>query len=125
MQKRTIMGDDGGVQHVFEYGDTDEIPYSRVEIRHQPDNPEILTVHAHEDDSIVFQDAFKVRDLSFDPISVMGRGESKKLLGTSPVDDHVKTDRLDETEVPREINTVFNSLGMTIVPQGEWWLDGN
>jgi len=97
-----------------------------VVIRHTPDDAERMTCHCYnEDGNAIWQHAFERREMTFDPISILGRGESTRLLGTSPTEEYVGPgDVTERSEVPETVQTLFNALGMTIVPRGEWWLNG-
>jgi hypothetical protein len=118
VQRHTTVDDDGALSHILEYED-DTFEYDAVEIRHDPNNDDIIQCRGYKGDEVVYQNAFKIRDLSFEPISAIGRGESEKLLGTSP-----QSDTTDDDGVPDDINVAFNAIGMAVVPEGRWWIDG-
>jgi hypothetical protein len=73
--------------------------------------------------------ALETRTLSFNPVSLLDRGESERLLGVSPTasDDNDTDDSTDpvterETLSPA-IKAACESLGFTIVPRGKEWID--
>lgn len=116
IQKRSFTGDDGAVHHVLNYEDVD-VEYDTIEIRLTPDDNSLMQVVGYKRDEVVYQNSFRQRRLTFDPVSVIGRGESNQLAGTSPADD------TSEDGVPEEVEIAFNAIGMAVVPDGEWWLN--
>jgi hypothetical protein len=109
---RSRYDDDGSLVRIVDY-DAGESPYDRVIIR-IPTDQEIIAVQGFEGDEQTYQDAFEIRDLSFDPISLLGRGETDRLTGTS-TDDH--------ESVPTDVSVALNGMGFTVVPSGREWLD--
>lgn len=144
---RTGVRDDGSVWHkidfVREADDVDESAPTSTEdyicdeiiVQQYPDSPERLVCACYDSDECVWQGVFEARELTFDPISLLGRGESRRLLGVEASEDEppamaadsVGVGTLDEQaragNPPVQVRTALQSLGMTVVPQGTWWLD--
>jgi len=110
---RTTVDSDGGVRHILEYNGG--IEYDKVTVRFSPDDTEPITCTCLKDGEVVYQNAFETRAVSFAPISVIGRGESDRLQGVSS--------NMTSGDVPADVTTAFQTLGFTVVPQGEWWID--
>lgn len=116
MQTHSRYDNNGAYVRIIEYDDEDDADaFDRIVVRVPKDNPNRLACTAYEGEEAVWQTSFENRSLSFDPISLMGRGESEKLQGTSPVSKPYES-------VPRDVMVAMNGLGLTVVPQGEWWL---
>jgi hypothetical protein len=129
----------------IEYEDADR-EYDTVVVRLPPD-ADVFTVEAYregsspsqtdsqfsessettregdEADELVYEQSFEMRDLSFDPISVIGRGETSKLTGTSPTQPSVNDEPNGDEDIPNDVETALNALGLAVVPNGEWWLN--
>ncbi len=116
VDKRSVVESDGALRHVLSYESSGEV--TNIEIRHDPNDDSLMQVTAYNDDDVIYQNVFEMRDLSFDPISAIGRGETDKLTGMS------STGNGDDDTIPEEVALAFNSIGMAVVPQGRWWLDG-
>jgi len=111
--KRSYVDDDGSLVHIISFAN--DSTYDRIEIRHDPDDETKLYVRGYEGETTAFTQGFERRELSFDPISAIGRGETDNLEGVS------ETSSIDE--LPSDISAALNSIGMAPVPQGEWWLN--
>jgi len=109
-------------------------PFDTVLVRFDPDRENIFTVRATDDGETVYTNAFEVRELSFDPISVLGMGERERLTGVSENTPSVGGDRRrgdggthgqpdgGDDHLPDALVTALNSLGFAAVPQGDDWL---
>jgi hypothetical protein len=65
-----------------------------------------------------------MRELSFDPVSVIGRGESERLAGTSAsTEPYNTTGETGYEGVPDPVHMALNSIGLAVVPNGEEWLN--
>jgi len=105
----------GAVSRVFDF--TDQHPYDRVVIRFDPDDdiPHQLRIYeSRSDDEPTETMAFQNRSVSFDPISVIGKGNTERLHGITPTIDNYD-------DVPGDIHDLWKSLGFAIVPEGEGW----
>lgn len=100
--------------------------YERVVCEYPVDNPEIFIVRGYKpndnEDNPSYRDVFEMRELSFKPISIAGLGERERLTGVSSTGSEDNMGAYDE--MPRDILLSLNSLGFTVVPRGEGWLDG-
>jgi hypothetical protein len=104
-------------------GENEESPTSgiaRVVIRVFPDDEDQFAVYAYDDEGeIVYEDVFAQRELSFDPVSPLGRGASSRLQG---VTGNSTADGVDG--LPSRVQTGLNAIGFAPVPHGTDWLDG-
>lgn len=114
IDKRTVMDDDGAERHVFDYKGESRVAYDMVIFKNDPDDDSLIHCVAYKGEDIAYQTTFKQREMSFDPISSIGRGQTTEMWGVSDQQD---------AEVPRDIAIGLNVLGFAPVPSGEWWLD--
>lgn len=116
----TTTRSDGSVEHRVTPSDSE---FDTVLIRHSPDEPETFNVTCYVDDEVVEQFTFQTRQMSFKPLSLLGRGTSETLQGVSTTDD---TDDpiAHRDEIPATVRVAFESMGLTVVPRGTEWLDG-
>lgn len=132
LKKQTGVADSGALQHNFEFtDDAHDIDNIEIDIDVGDGDDQLIRCVAYSDSDVVYRNAFKPRDIQFDPISILGRGESSSLLGVSPNevgytgqgggDD---ADPICGNDIPRDVQIAFNSIGLSVVPQGTWWLDG-
>lgn len=116
-EQQSTYGEDGAYVRVVEYSDDerDDVGLDSVVVRIPPtdDESQLIAVEAFQGDESVYRETFELRDLSFDPISIIGRGETSSVTGISNSDD----------DVPEGVSTALNGLGMAVVPSGEWWLN--
>jgi len=78
----STVTEDGNELRIFECDDeaVDEV---RMVLSPSEDT---FSVAAMKDDETVYQNSFAMRELSFDPVSVLGRGQSDRLGGVSASD---------------------------------------
>jgi len=116
VDKRSTYDDDGGYLEILSYEGVDS-EFDRVVIRVPPVGDDMFTCHCYAAgaDDPTYEAAFEMRDLSFDPISVLGRGQSDRLGGVSSTGGY--------EDVPRDTMTALNAIGLAVVPQGRGWLD--
>lgn len=117
VDKWSTYDDDGGYLRGIEYEEGDS-QFDSVVVRVPPEEDDMFTVHCFQgdEDEPSYENAFEMRDLSFDPISVLGRGESEHIGGVS-------ASNADYEGVPRDAMKALNAIGLAVVPQGRWWLD--
>jgi len=115
LDSRSLVDDDGRLQHTFEY----DQPYDGVDsvvLTFSAEDDAHIVCRAYDGEEDVYQTSFQRRALSFDPISVIGRGETERLEGVTAGDG-------DEREaVPEAVQVACNAVGFSVVPSGEWWL---
>lgn len=112
LTKRSEVDEHGAPRYILEY-DSDSMEFDQIVIQFDPDDEQRLYCRCYDEEDEAFTGAFVRRNLSFDPISYIGRGEASRLDGVEAVED----DRL-----PDDVMTAMQSIGMTVVPTGEWWL---
>lgn len=116
LRKQSYVDDDGFTHDVLQYDD--DVEFDSVDIHYDPKHDDRIVVTAYDEDGEeVYQNTFERRELSFDPITAIGRGETNRLEGTTPASD-------DANNVPDDIQLALNAVGMTAVPEGTEWLDG-
>lgn len=118
IHKRSTVDSDGAYCRILEYegGEHGDWPVDSVVVRVPPESDDTFTLHAYEDNEVVYEELFEIRDLAFDPVTALGRGETNTLTGLSPSDD--------DSDIPHHITVALQSIGYTDVPNGTWWLDG-
>jgi hypothetical protein len=116
VSKRTLVDDDGSLSHILEYDDGDDVDFDAIVVKHDPDDDSRMVCVGYVGEDEQYRAMFKRRSLQFDPISVIGRGQTERLEGISDAEG-------DSSGVPPDISTAVNSIGFTVVPNGEWWLD--
>lgn len=125
VHQRSTYGENGEYVRIVDYEDADG-DYDTVVVRLPPD-ADVFTVEAYregdDEDELVYEQSFEMRDLSFDPISVIGRGETSKVTGTSPTQPSPNDEPNDDEDIPDDVETALNALGLAVVPEGEWWLN--
>jgi hypothetical protein len=125
---RSTYDEDGTYCRVIEF-DEDQ-PFDTVLVRFNPERENIFTVRATDDGETVYTNAFEIRELSFDPISVLGMGERDRLTGVSENSPEVGGDTRQseratdggDDHLPDSLAVALNSLGFAPVPRGEDWL---
>jgi len=108
--------DDGSVLRVFQFIDSYE--YDRIVIRFDPDDdiPHQLRVYENKDDDTPTEKiAFQNNDLQFDPVSVVGKPQAETLFG-------IETTTGTYEELSPVVQTLWKSLGFTVVPEGTEWI---
>jgi len=116
VEKRTVLDDDGSPRHVLNYEDVPDVEYDVVVFKFDPDDESLVHCFAYVGEDIDYQNTFQRREMTFDPISVIGRGESERMEGISENEDN-------DADVPRDVGAALNAIGFANVPQGDWWLD--
>lgn len=115
--KYTTTDDDGAVWHDISFDDSDPVEnIDNVEVRLDPDDDSRLQVYGYSGDEQVYQETFERRDVSFTPASVVGRGETDEVEGSTPARDSSET-------VPESIAVALNTIGWAVVREGRWWID--
>jgi hypothetical protein len=116
----TSYDDEGAYVRVVDFDEPDTSGIARVVIRVFPDDENQFAVYAYDDEGeIVYEDVFAQRELSFDPVSPLGRGASSRLQG---VTGNSTADGVDG--LPSRVQTGLNAIGFAPVPHGTDWLDG-
>lgn len=113
--------DDGAVEHTVTPHDNSE--YDRIVITHTIDDPARFTVQCYTDGGVDESFAVETRNMSFDPVSLLGRGETDRLQGVSITDNSGSDPVTERANIPEDVKIAFESLGFTIVPRGRGWLD--
>jgi hypothetical protein len=116
VKKRTVLDEDSSPRHVLNYENVPNVKYDVVVFKFDPDNESLVHCLAYVGEDIAYQNTFKRRELSFNPISVIGRGKSQQMTGVSENDT-------DGDNVPEDVGTALNAIGFTNVPDGDWWID--
>ncbi|MFT4948689.1 MAG: hypothetical protein ACI9CA_000811, partial [Natronomonas sp.] len=93
MQRRSVTDDDGTLIHMLEYSQ-EESTFDTVAIRYPIETDRRLHVLGYLGEEIVYQQSFEIRDLSFAPVTVMGKGEMDTAVGLT-ADDDVQVDDED------------------------------
>lgn len=108
-----MTDDDGAIIHLLDFEDQD---FERLVLRHEPEDHNVVYCYGYEENAEEpsYQTAFQRRELTFDPISIIGRGESNRVEGVS-TSENIE-------EVPTPVNVALNSIGMALVPNGDEWL---
>jgi hypothetical protein len=116
----STVTEDGNELRIFECDDeaVDEV---RMVLSPSEDT---FSVAAMKDDETVYQNSFAMRELSFDPVSVLGRGQSDRLGGVSASESETLSEgEVGYEGVPNSVHTALNSMGFAVVPNGSEWLD--
>jgi len=117
MQRRSTVTTDGTALHILDFG-VDEGAYDQIVVELPLEHDGVLVVRALRDGGDQPETySFSVRELSFDPISVMGKGETERVVGTSPTET-------DFDDLSPDVRRALLSIGYTAVPDGTTWLDG-
>jgi len=123
VEQRSTYDNDGAYVRIVEFQNEDT-DINRVVVRAPPDS-DVMVVSGYDgDDAVVYEQSFEMRELNFDPISAVGRGEKSRMTGATTndtEDDDGDDGQLDA--VPRDVETALNGIGFAIVPDGEWWLN--
>lgn len=120
--KRTTIDENGKLNHILEYEEEeeDDFEFDTIVVQFDPNDEDIIICKGYKGDELAYQNAFRQRPLSFDPISAIGRGQTESLQGIS---DSPKSGGTESDEIPGDIATAFNTIGFSIVPTGDWWID--
>jgi hypothetical protein len=108
--------DDGSVLRVFQFIDGYE--YDRIVIRFDLDDdvPHQLRIYEDEaDETPIEKMAFQSNDLQFDPVSVIGKPQAETQFGIEPTTGTYE-------ELSPVVQTLWKSLGFTVVPEGTEWI---
>jgi hypothetical protein len=120
----TIVDADGAVEHTITYPNAPHDPtHECVVVRVEPQT-KTYSCTAYENGDVGFQQQFQQRSLSFDPVSLNG-GSSSTVTGVSTTKTNPYTDEhaiVDCTTLPQCICHALTTLGVAVVPRGEWWL---
>lgn len=119
ISQRTTYDEEGGYIRILEF-EGEQFEFDSTVVRVPPDEDDVFTCHCYIDDELRYENIFKMRELAFDPISPLGRGESDRLGGISSTDTDDSND-----DIPRDVSIAMNSIGFAIVPEERWWLDGD
>ena len=112
--------EDGDELRTFKY-ESDSVDEVRIQLHPTEDTFEVAAL---QDGQTVYHNTFRLRELSFDPVSVLGRGESDRLGGVSASDGETLTEgEVGYEGVPLPVHVALNSMGFAVVPEGEGWLD--
>jgi hypothetical protein len=128
MQRRSFTEEDGTLVHVLDYDDG-ESSFDSVAIRYPIDTKDTVHVVGYEGDDAVYKESFRERDVSFEPVSAMGKGAMSSAIGLSVADGDTDTPPETPTgygdfdEVPRSVMLALLGVGYTVVPDGRGWLD--
>jgi uncharacterized protein YkuJ len=116
----STVTEDGSELYIFEC-DGESIDEVRMILSPSEDT---FSVAAMKDDERVYQNSFGMRELSFDPVSVLGRGVSERLGGVSAsTNPYNTTGEVGYEGVPDPVRVALNSMGFAVVPEGRGWLD--
>jgi hypothetical protein len=74
--------------------------------------------HDTTDSDPDFRTVFRLRSLSFSPISIAGLGERESMTGVTN-----QNERRGYEDIPNGVRQSLNTLGFAAVPDGEWWID--
>ena len=123
LQARQRVDSDGAT--IIEFTESEGyFDHERVRLRVPMDGRMSLTIE--DDNEPIYKASFERRQLTFPPVSVIGRGEATELTGVSVTDEGKSV--IDETyaegdrDIPFEATVALNAFGFSPVPQGEWWL---
>mgnify|MGYP006926904105 CR=1 FL=1 len=108
--------DDGSVHHIFQF--IEDYDYDRIVIRLDPDDdiPHQLRIYQSSDDETPTEKmAFQNRDVQFDPVSVVGKPQAETQFGIEPTTGTYE-------ELSPVVQTLWKSLGFTVVPEGREWI---
>lgn len=111
---------DGSMIRTVERTDPDA-EYAVVRCEFPVDDPERFICSAYTDSADSdpdFRTVFRLRELSFSPISVAGLGERSRMTGVTDADE-----RREYADIPDGVRQSLQTLGFTAVPDGEWWVD--
>jgi hypothetical protein len=132
MHRRSITDEDGTLIHLLEY-EGGESTFDSVAIRYPIETDSRLHVLGYVGEDAAYQESFEVRDLSFAPVSAMGKGEMDSAVGLTLADEHDDGDETVKAEsatgytdfdgVPRSVMLALLGVGYTVVPDGRRWLD--
>ena len=134
--RHIIVDDTGSTRHIFDF--EKEEPIDRVVIVFRTDDkiPNVLQIYnERSSDKPDAKIPFKERNVSFEPISVIGRGETDELRGLAPAGkshERSYTSRDDDgdsrtpiinsyDEIPEVAKDVWKSEGFSVIPSGEEW----
>jgi len=114
--KRTTYDEEGRVLEILEYDEN--IDYDKIIVRIHvdkinTDEPTFIDCLCYENDECVYQKRFQRRNINYTPISAIGRGETDKLEGVSS--------NMGNEDIPNDVQTSLQTVGFTLVPQGDWW----
>lgn len=133
MHRRSITDEDGTLIHLLEY-EEGESTFDSVAIRYPIETDSRLHVIGYSGEDAAYRESFEVRDLSFAPVSAMGKGEMDSAVGLTLADDESENDGetvhtesatgyTDFDGVPRSVMLALLGVGYTVVPDGRRWLD--
>lgn len=98
---------------------TEDYHVDRIVIRFHVDDdiPHQMLIFENGDEKATETISFKDANTAFSPVSVVGKKESEKIFGIEPTTDTFEN-------VPEIADTVWKSLGWTVVPNGNDWKEG-
>lgn len=111
---------DGSMIRTVERTDPDA-EYAVVRCEFPIEDPQRFICSAYTDSSDsepAFRTVFRLRSLSFSPISIAGLGERERMTGVTNQDERVAYE-----DIPDGVRQSLNTLGFAAVPDGEWWID--
>jgi len=120
-ETRSTVDDDGAILSELVYGDVGDDQYDKVVFRIPTDGQ--IACRCYIDENVVESYTFTTREMVFDPISVIGRGESEQALGVRPVDEATETELRTDGWVSWQLQTALHAMGLTAVPSGREWMD--
>ena len=117
--------DETGSEH-FIYEFIDEEPIDLIVIIFNLDDEVPHQLRIYEEKSSEEPDIkipFEERNIAFDPISVIGRGEIDELHNITPTNNAYERDPSisNYEEVPDIAKEVWKSLGFSVIPKGDKW----